>query len=231
MDKDCGDSSIEEHQLNLIEDGGAILTSPLQVKWVIPYYCGLFKDEFIGRVKKLSSAKQLMVRKIGHGTANEFCKNHHYLKRKIYIAKNISYGVFFEELLVGVIMFGYPVWVKYPQLVPPNLSSEVPELLRLSLLSCCPKNSASRVIGVSSRLLINDWMKLTGVRPKIIFSMSDKSLGFSGSIYKASGFEFLKSTSGRAANIGGTHGKWKKNEDHQIAKKDVWIKKVRDFNH
>lgn len=217
-------SLMVERSLFQVGDGGSIPTSAhhdKQVKWKLPFYVGMFAEEFLKEICGLRSPKQLRIKKVPHGLANNFVKKHHYLRRKIYIAKNVSYGIFYGKWLVGVCMYGLPVWTTYPGIVPPYKTMEVPELLRLSLLECCPPNSASRIIALTTKMLKQDWF----IEPKIIFTMADLSLGFTGSIYRASGFEFYKNTVGRPANIGRAHGKWGKNKDTTIAEKAVFVYK------
>lgn len=190
----------------------------------IPFDAGLFCDDFILSLKKLSKATQLDVKKISNVYANNFVFHHHYLKRKLYIARNVSYGLFFDGHCIGVCMFGFPVWNKYPGLVPPMQSAEVPELLRLCTLSCSPKNAESYFVAKCLKFLKLDWFNETGVYPKAVTSLCDLAFGFNGAIYKATNFTLLKITEGRATNPGGTHGKWKKNTDTQKAKKAMYVK-------
>jgi hypothetical protein len=190
----------------------------------VPFDSGLFCDDFIFAVKDLSEVSQLEVKKISNTYANNFVLNHHYLKRKLYIARNVSYGIFFNGYCIGVCMFGFPVWNKYPGLVPPMKSAEVPELLRLCTLSCSPKNGESYFIAKCLKMLKQDWFDEVGVYPKAVTSLCDLAFGFNGSIYKATNFELLKITEGRATNPGGTHGKWKKNTDTQKAEKAMYVK-------
>jgi hypothetical protein len=190
----------------------------------VPFDAGLFSEDFLIITQRLTNAKQLSVKQIDNNYANNFVLHHHYLKRKIYIAKNVSYGLFFEDQCIGVCMFGYPVWREYPGLVPPMQGSEVPELIRLCTLACSPKNGESYFVGRCLKLLANDWFKETGVKPKAVTSLCDLAYGFNGSIYKATNFNLLRITKGRATNPGGTHGKWKENTDKQEGKKAMYVK-------
>lgn len=190
----------------------------------IPFDVGLFSEDFLLKIDRLKNAKQLEIKKVENVYANNFVFHHHYLKRKIYIARNVSYGLFFEDYCIGVCMFGYPVWKEYPGLVPPMENAEVPELLRLCTLSCSPKNAESYFIGKCLRLIRSDWHLETGIKPKAVTSLCDLAFGFNGSIYKATNFVLHKITDGRPTNPGGTHGKWRKNTDKQKAKKAMYVK-------
>jgi hypothetical protein len=86
-----------------------------------------------------------------------------------------------------------------------------------------PKNTESYFVSKTMKMLITDWEKETGTKPYCVTSFCDVSYGFNGSIYKATNFELMKVTTGRATNPGKTHGKWKKNNDKQIAQKHFYV--------
>lgn len=197
------------------------------VKSEIPFDAGLFEFDFLQKKDLLKDVNQFHVKKISNTYANNFVFVHHYLKRKIYIAKNVSYGIHFNDYCFGVCMFGYPVWKEYPGLVPPMLNAEVPELIRLCTLANLPKNTESFFISKCLKMLKNDWELETGVKPKCVTSLCDLAFGFNGSIYKATNFELFKMTKGRATNPGGSHGKWKKNNFSQNAKKAMYVKWIK----
>ena len=193
-------------------------------KTQIPFDVGLFVEEFIESLKTKKTPKELTVKKISNNYANEYVLKHHYLQRKVYVAKNVSYGLFADENCVGVCMFGYPVWKEYPGLVPPMEGAEVPELLRLCTIANLPKNSESYFVSRCLKMMKKDWFEETGKKPKAITSLCDLAFGFNGSIYKATNFELLRITKGRPTNPGKSHGKWKKNEHNQEAKKAMYVK-------
>ena len=190
-----------------------------------PFYLGEIEEvrlDYIATIGGLHSARQLVIRTIEHSLANAFVEHHHYLHRKLYIARNVSYGAFADRFLVGVCMYGFPVWKEYPGLVPPLRPAQCPELLRLCTLAGLPKNTESRLVGVSLRKLVADWEKETGDKPEVVTSFCDTAIGFNGAIYKATNFKFFRETEGRPANPGMAHGKWGTNMDNSKAKKTMW---------
>jgi hypothetical protein len=195
----------------------------MDVKQSTPFNVGMFSEEYHHAVSKVHSPKEFSVRTVSHSFANSYVKHSHYLKRKLYIARNVSYGLFCEDYCVGVCMFGFPVWREYPNLVPPLLPQECPELLRLCTMSNLPKNSESWFVGKCLRLLKKDWKSESGQTPVCVTSLCDNALGFSGALYKACNFRFFRKTSGRPSNPGGAHGKWGGNNDTSKAEKTMWV--------
>lgn len=194
------------------------------IKHAVPWCYEMFGSDFIGQISKLKSPKELLVKKIENSFANNWVLRHHYLKRKIYIARNVCYGAFASDFCVGVVMFGYPVWTTYKGIVPPNLPGEVPELLRLSTVLGLPRNSESYFCSRAMRMMKMDWKEESGFVPKAITSLCDLSQGFNGALYKALNFrEHNRGEIGRAPNPGGAHGKWNKNNDKTKPEKIMFV--------
>lgn len=197
------------------------------IKIDVPWCNSLFHKEYKSEVASITTPRQLTVQKIENVFANEWCLRHHYLKRKLYIARNVSYGIFKNGLCFGVIVFGYPVWTQYKGVVPPHHPGEVPELLRLSTVSGLPKNTESFFCAKAFRMLIIDWKSETGFIPKVITSLCDLSQGFNGSLYRALNFtEHSRGKIGRPSNPGGKHGKWGGNADKTVAEKIMFTLKL-----
>jgi len=194
-----------------------------QVKICIPYYVGMFTDEFTEAIDRIKSPRELIVESISHSQANEFVFHHHYLHRRLYIARNVSYGLYAGGFCVGVAMFGYPVWTTYQGLVPPMAPAECPELLRLCTVGGLPKNSESWFIARCIKRMIPDWKRETGVSLKCITSFCDHSMGFLGALYRASNFEEYRKTEGRPANPGLPHGKWGANMASDKSSKTMYV--------
>ena len=118
----CGDSSTAELPLFQGGDGGAIPTSPLQLKF----------------------------RSISNYTANLVAVESHYAHRKAPITW--SFGAYFNEKLLGIITFGKPPSQHLCIGVCGREHQErVYELNRLWMDDKCPKNSESRFIGWALR--------------------------------------------------------------------------------
>jgi len=199
-----------------------------EIKSDIPYNVGIFADEYFHELNKINSPTKLRVKPVNNNTANEFVLHHHYLKRKIYIARNCSYGIFLPYgQCVGVTMFGFPVWTEYKFLVPPNKAAECPELIRLCTVSGLPKNTESYFLARCFEMFYYDWFRETGCYPKYITSFCDIGYRFNGSIYKATNFVLFGKTSGRPTNPGKSHGKWGVNKFEQQAEKLFYLLPLR----
>jgi hypothetical protein len=223
----CGGSLMVEHDSIQNQGGGSIPTPSLHDKMftkpIVPFFAEMFREEYIRDIGIIKSPRQFMVKIISHSAANDFVKEHHYLRRKLYIARNISYGIFAGSWLVGVLMFGFPVWRVYHGLVPPYAPASCPELLRLCTVGGLPKNTESYFIGVCLRKLRGDWQRETGTPPACVTSFCDNAFGFNGSIYRATNFVPFKKTRGRPTNPGKPHGKWGRNTFEQSAEKTMYV--------
>ena len=141
----------------------------ITVKDKIPFYVGMFTDDYINTINNIT-LNDFTITTVPHSFANEFVVKHHYLHRQLYIARNVSYGLYAKSYCVGICMFGYPVWTTYPKIVPPYKSAECPELLRLCTMDGLPKNTESWFVARRTKMLKEDRGKETGERPKCITS-------------------------------------------------------------
>ena len=151
----CGDSLKVEHSLFQAKDSGSIPTSPLQ----------------------------LILKEINNKLAYACMLKWHYSKTK-FIA-TVNFGVFKGNDLWGCISYGSPNAKILKGYWTPQTQDGWFEIKRLALSDILPKNSESRVIGVSIKLL----KKLFQV--KGIITYADTAMGHNGIIYKASGFTYL----------------------------------------
>jgi hypothetical protein len=120
----CADSSVAELPLFQGEDGGAIPTSALQLKF-----------------------KTILSK-----TMNDIVVKNHYAHRAV--PSSWSFGCFFNQNLLGVISFGKPASPHLCRgICGDENSSRVYELNRLWIDDACPKNSESRFISWSIREL------------------------------------------------------------------------------
>jgi hypothetical protein len=152
----CGDSSLVEQSLFQEEEGGAIPTSPLQL--------------FIKPINKL--------------TAEKFYKKWHYLGNTGFLS-SINYGAYFEDQIVGTISYGSPNATEMAGYFDRYNQSGWWEIKRLAMTDDCPKNSESRFIAISIKLLRKDNIV------KGIVTLADDGVGHKGTIYKASGFKYI----------------------------------------
>jgi len=66
----------------------------------------------------LCDKSKLLLRIIDNNKANQIVEKYHYLHRKIYIGRNISYVVQYRGLEeIGIIMYGYPVFSNKKELI------------------------------------------------------------------------------------------------------------------
>lgn len=177
---------IEAYPLFQEEDGGAVPTSPLQLK--------------IMKINKL--------------TAKNCYRKWHYLKDQDFISI-YNFGAYFNNQIVGAISFGPPSALETIKgIFKETNQSNYFEIKRLAMDDACPKNSESRFIAISCKLLRKS------TKAKAIITYADSSVNHTGIIYKASGFKYLGLTTpkkdywingkikqrGKTTNMGGV---WK----------------------
>lgn len=135
----------------------------------------------------MGRAKDIIVKVIPSKVANDFVKKHHY-SGKVVPNSTLHFGCFLDDKLHGVMSYGSPLDKrKVLPLVQPSLWNEMLELNRMAFDDYLPKNSESRCIAVSIRLL-----KKNAPHIKWILSFSDGTQCGDGSIYRASGFVLTK---------------------------------------
>lgn len=122
----------------------------------------------------------LQVRRIDFQLAKSIIIEHHYSHRMPSAVQH-SFGLFESEKIVGVVTFGRP---SSPQVarscVKEELRNRVFELSRLVILTT-EKNSASRLVGRSLKLLPT---------PFVVVSFADRGQNHVGFIYQATNFFF-----------------------------------------
>ena len=132
----------------------------------------------------MGRAKEIIVKVIPAKIANEFVKKHHYSGKVVMGGKGVHFGCFLDNRLHGVLQFGSPLdRRKVLPLVKPCLWNEMLELNRMAFDEYLPKNSESRCIAISIKLI-----RKNAPHIKWILSYSDGCQCGSGTIYKASGF-------------------------------------------
>lgn len=154
----CGDSSIIEQDLFQSQDGGVIPTSPLQLHF----------------------------RRIQVANANRVFEKNHYAHRAVPISE--CFGAYLKDklqTLVGAISYGKPSSSSLCSgCCGKEHSHRIFELNRLWMADICPRNSESRFIAWSLRILKQlhpEW---------IIVSYADTEQGHTGAIYRATGWVY-----------------------------------------
>lgn len=113
----------------------------------------------------------------------EICKNKHYLHRVPSIVA--YYGLFKQELLLGVVTFGIPPSPYLMKICGEEYKSSVLELNRLWCYDEAPKNSESFLISQGIKLLKRDKPNI-----KILVSFADTRENHLGYIYQATNWYF-----------------------------------------
>jgi len=131
----------------------------------------------------MGRAKDIIVKVIPAKVANEFVKLHHY-SGKVVPNSTLHFGAFLDNKLHGVLSYGTSMDKRRVlPLVTETLWNEMLELNRMAFDNYLPKNSESRCIAISIKLI-----KKNAPHIKWILSYSDGTQCGDGTIYRASGF-------------------------------------------
>lgn len=138
----------------------------------------------------MGRAKEIIVKVIPAKIANEFVKKHHY-SGKVVQNSVLHFGCFLDNRLGGVMQYGNPIdkrnVLKFVETSNNSLNekwNEMLELNRMAFSEYLPKNSESRCLSVSFKLI-----KKNAPQIKWILSFADGTQCGDGSIYRASGFK------------------------------------------
>jgi len=141
----------------------------------------------------MGRAKDILVKVIPSKTANEFVKRYHY-SGKVVQNSTLHLGAFLNGKLGGVMQYGNPIDKRkvLPLVSTDNKSinakwNEMLELNRMAFSPILPRNSESRCISVSIRLI-----RKHAPQVKWILSFADGTLCGDGTIYRASGFHLTQ---------------------------------------
>lgn len=120
------------------------------------------------------------VKRIKNDEIKEWLLHKHYLKRICSVT--FAYGLFEENILVGICTFGNAVPLQMKKSIcGEKYMNIVYELNRLCINEGLPKNSASFFVSSCIKKL---------PKPTIIVSYADKSIGHTGYVYQACNFYF-----------------------------------------
>lgn len=129
------------------------------------------------------SAKELIIKPIKASLANDFIRKHHY-SGKVVQNSVLHLGVFWESTLQGAMSFGFSLdKSKVISLVKDTGWNDFLELNRMAFSDKLPRNSESRAIAISMKLIRK-------YKPNIkwVISFADACQCGDGTIYRASGF-------------------------------------------
>jgi hypothetical protein len=131
----------------------------------------------------MGRAKEIILKAIPGGVANPFVRAHHY-SGKIVCNSSLHFGVFLDGGLHGVMSYGPSLdKSKMLNLVRGTGWNEFLELNRMAFDSYLPRNSESRAISQSIRLI-----RKYAPQVKWIVSFADACSCGDGTIYRASNF-------------------------------------------
>lgn len=141
----------------------------------------------------MGRAKDIVLKVIPSKTANEFVKRHHY-SGKVVQNSTLHLGAFLGGKLGGVMQYGNPIDKRkvLPLVSTDNKSinakwNEMLELNRMAFSPILPRNSESRCISVSIRLI-----RKHAPQVKWLLSFADGTQCGDGTIYRASGFHLTQ---------------------------------------
>lgn len=166
----------------------------------------------------MGRAKEIIVKVIPAKIANEFVKKHHY-SGKVVQNSNLHFGCFLDNKLHGVMSYGPSINKKAMlNLVVNSKWNEFIELNRMAFDDYLPKNSESRCIAISIKLI-----KKNAPQIKWIISYADAVQCGDGTIYRASGFllTIIKENSDLYKMPNGT-------VSHSLNMKPTVMKKIND---
>lgn len=111
----------------------------------------------------MGRAKEIEVRVIPSSIANPFIRRHHY-SHKVVNKSNLHFGAFLDGKLHGVMSYGTSLdKAKMQGLVEGTGWNEFLELNRMAFDEYLPRNSESRCIGLSLRLIMKNGRRLNGL--------------------------------------------------------------------
>lgn len=165
----------------------------------------------------MGRAKELKLKVIPAKIANDFIRKHHYSGKVVNNSK-LHFGVFFEGCLHGVMSYGASINKKGTiKLVEGTKWNEFLELNRMAFDSVLPRNSESRAISQSIKMI-----KKNAPHIKWIVSFADGCSCGDGTIYRASNFILTDIRENEALRINPQTGE----KVHTIT---AFHRKIKDF--
>lgn len=141
----------------------------------------------------MGRAKKIIVKVIPSKIANQFVKKHHY-SGKVVNLSSLHFGAFLDNKLHGVMSYGPPMdkrnvlnLVETENVGINKKWNEMLELNRMAFNDYLPRNSESRCISISIKLI-----KKNAPQIKWLLSYSDATQCGDGTIYRASGFKLTQ---------------------------------------
>jgi hypothetical protein len=134
-------------------------------------------------MQTMATVKDIKIKVIPSNVANDFVRKHHY-SRKVVPNSQLHFGAFLDGMLHGVMSYGASLdKSKLVGLVENTKWNEFVELNRMAFDDKLPRNSESRCLSISFRLI-----RKNAPHIKWIVSFADGTQCGDGTIYRASGF-------------------------------------------
>lgn len=134
--------------------------------------------------------KEFIIKLIERKVAQPFVEKWHYSKNINGLRITYCFGLYYNEELIGVSIFGSPAMTNQASKWNPSNPSKLLELRRLCCIDDTPKNTESYFIGKCLR-----WLK-NNSDIEVIISYADMTYNHQGTIYKASNFKHVGFTPG-----------------------------------
>lgn len=134
--------------------------------------------------------KNFRIKLIERKLAEPFVEKWHYSKNINGLRITYCFGLYNEDDLIGVCIFGSPAMNNQASKWNPTNPTKLLELRRLCCIDDTPKNTESYFIGKCLK-----WLKKNS-DIEVIISYSDTTYGHEGTIYKASNFKHVGFTPG-----------------------------------
>ena len=130
--------------------------------------------------------KDIRLKVIPSKLANDFVKKYHY-SGKVVPNSKLHFGAFYNNVLRGVLSYGSSMDKKKVLNTVNNTNwNDMLELNRMAFDDVLPKNSESRCIAISMKLI-----KKNAPHIKWVVSFADATQCGDGAIYRASGFKLI----------------------------------------
>lgn len=134
----------------------------------------------------MGRAKDLIIKPISGAVASKFVKSHHY-SGKVAANSSLHFGVFLDGYLGGVMQYGSSIDKRRTiNIVEGTKWFDYLELNRMAFSDRLPKNSESRAIAMSFKLIKKHYPNV-----EWILSFADGCQCGDGTIYRASGFNLV----------------------------------------
>lgn len=181
------------------------------------------QSPILNPVNELRNIRLEMVTRKNSQLWNEYIDRYHYLGHKALPGAQLRYFAYSDEGLLALFGFGAAAWKVAPRdnfiswspsQREKNLHLIVNNARFLILPWIQSQHLASKLLGLVTRRLADDWLTRYGYRPVLLETFVEKDR-FAGTCYRAANWTLLGETQGR--------GKLDKNNAYALPVKTVWV--------